>query len=88
MIPAAADIALIILSVATLLAFVRIWRGPSIEDRVVALDLLATIAVCAIAVYAVRHGAFVLLDVAVVLALIAFIGTVAFAHYVSRRRQV
>ncbi len=70
-----------------LIAFVRLARGPSLPDRVVALDLMGTLGVGFIAVYAVVTGQAVLLDVAIVLAMILFLGTVAFAHYLDRRVQ-
>jgi multicomponent Na+:H+ antiporter subunit F len=84
MVAIAADISLVILALSLVLAFVRLLRGPDMADRVVALDLMSTIGVCIAAVYAIRHEATVLLDIAIVLALIAFIGTVAFARYLER----
>jgi multicomponent Na+:H+ antiporter subunit F len=73
------------LTVAILLVFLRLVRGPKLPDRVVALDLLATIGMGVLAVYAIATDQQVLLDVAVVLALISFLGTVAFAYYVEQR---
>ena len=75
------------LSVALLLAFVRLARGPSLPDRVVALDLISVITVGIIAAYAIDAGQRVFLDAALVVALIAFLGTVAFARYVERRAR-
>ena len=75
------------LSAALLLAFVRLARGPSLPDRVVALDLTAVIAVGIIAAYAIDVDQRVFLDVALVVALIGFLGTVAFARYVERRAR-
>lgn len=80
----AVDATLSMLGLAALLAFLRLVRGPSLLDRVVALDLISTIAVGMIAVYAVHTREQVFLLVAVVLALIAFLGTVAFAYYIQR----
>ncbi|GAB4422204.1 MAG: cation:proton antiporter [Anaerolineae bacterium] len=77
-------VALPLLSIASVLAFVRLVRGPSLPDRVVALDLLITIGVAFIAVYAITMGQPVFLDVAIVLALTSFLGTIAFAYYVER----
>jgi multicomponent Na+:H+ antiporter subunit F len=74
-----------LLSVAIVLAFVRFVRGPSLPDRVVALDLIATLGMGVIAVYAIATDQPVFLDVAIVLALISFLGTVAFAYYIERR---
>lgn len=78
------DVVLAMLAVALLLAFIRLLRGPTLPDRVVALDLLSTLAVGIIAVYAMAMNEPVILDVGIVLALVTFLGTVAFAYYVGR----
>lgn len=72
------------LCLALLLAFIRLARGPSLPDRVVALDLIATLAVGWIGIYAVATNQLLFLDVALVLALIAFLGTVGFAYFVAK----
>jgi multicomponent Na+:H+ antiporter subunit F len=91
MIPAGSDVltitlngALIVLSVALLLALYRLVRGPSLPDRVVALDLTAILAVGVISVYSIATDQAALLDAALVLALIVFLGTVTFARYLER----
>jgi multicomponent Na+:H+ antiporter subunit F len=81
-----AVVVLVVLDVALLLAFVRLWRGPSLPDRVVALDLSGSLVVGIIAVYGILAGQPVFLDVAIALALVAFLGTVAYARYVERGR--
>ena len=73
-----------VLSTAMLLALVRLVRGPSLPDRVVALDLMATLVIGIVSAYAVATGQSAYLDVAITLALIAFLGTVAFAYYIQR----
>jgi multicomponent Na+:H+ antiporter subunit F len=73
--------------VAMFLAFVRLAWGPSLPDRVVALDLIGIISVGIIAAYDILTEQPVLLDAAIVVALVSFLGTVAFARYVERRRQ-
>lgn len=73
-----------VLSVAMLFAFFRLVRGPSLPDRVVALDLMATLVIGIVAAYSVATGQSAYLDVAIILALIAFLGTVAFAYYIQR----
>lgn len=74
------------LTVASLfLAFARLVRGPTLPDRVVALDLIGTLSVGFIAAYDVATEQPVLLDAATVVALVAFLGTVAFAHYIQRK---
>jgi multicomponent Na+:H+ antiporter subunit F len=75
---------LAILALAFVLAFVRLLRGPSLPDRVVALDLMASLAVGIMAVTAIGLDAPSLLQPALVLAFVAFLGTVAFARYVEK----
>jgi multicomponent Na+:H+ antiporter subunit F len=81
----AVTLSLAMAGLALFLAFVRLVRGPSLPDRVVALDLIGTLAVGVIAAYDIATEQPVLLDAATVVALIAFLGTVAFARYVERR---
>lgn len=78
-------VAFAFITIAMFLALWRIIRGPTLADRVVALDLMATLAVGFITVYAVMAGQTMFLDIAIVLALIAFLGTVAFAYFIEKR---
>lgn len=73
-----------LLIAAVLLCLFRVARGPSLPDRVVGLDLLSSVTVGFIAVYAVVSGEIIYIDVATVLALIAFLGTVAFAYFIEK----
>ena len=79
------EVVLGVLALAAVLGFVRLLRGPSLPDRVVAFDLLATVGVGISAVYSMAYDQPVFLDVAVILALISFVGTVAFARYIEER---
>jgi len=74
-----------LLGLGMLLTFIRVVRGPSLPDRVVALDLMATFIIAISAVYSVSSNEPSYLDAAVVLALITFLGTVAFAYYLHKR---
>jgi multicomponent Na+:H+ antiporter subunit F len=85
MIESVTGIALSVLAVSLVLTMIRLVRGPAIEDRIVALDLMATIAVCITVVMAIRYHSSELIDVAIILAVISFLGTVAFANYLERR---
>jgi multicomponent Na+:H+ antiporter subunit F len=71
---------------AFLLTLVRLVRGPTSADRVVALDVMAALTVGAIALQTLATGALAYLRVATVLALVGFLGTIAFAAYVARGR--
>jgi multicomponent Na+:H+ antiporter subunit F len=77
-----------VLSLALLLTFARLLRGPSLPDRVIALDMLATLGIGVVAVYAAFTGQPALLDVAILLALLVFLGTVGFAYYIERRGKL
>jgi len=79
------DILLTLLALPLAFGFVRLVRGPSLPDRVVALDFITAVAVAAAGVWAIITSNPVFLDVAMVLALISFVGTVAFARYLERR---
>ena len=72
----------VVLSV--ILAFIRMVKGPSLQDRVVALDFMtvAIVAFCGLA--AVRYSTTAFLDVALVLALVGFLATVALARFAER----
>jgi len=66
------------------LATVRLVRGPGLANRVVALDVIAVLGAALTAVLAIQFDVRVFLDVTVILALVSFIGTVAFAYYIER----
>lgn len=70
-------ISIIILVIGMVFAFIRLIRGPSLPDRVVALDVIATMAVGALSLVSIQTGQQILLDVALSIALITFLGTVA-----------
>ncbi|HSK93559.1 MAG TPA: monovalent cation/H+ antiporter complex subunit F [Candidatus Angelobacter sp.] len=70
-----------VLSLALAFALLRLMRGPTLPDRIVALELVATIFVGMVAVYAIGSRQPVYLDVGIVLALVAFLGAVAFARF-------
>lgn len=76
---------LAIVALAMALALVRMARGPTLPDRVVALDVVSNLAVGVIAASAIAFDEPLLLQPALVVALIAFVGTVAFARHLERK---
>lgn len=66
------------------LALLRIVRGPTVFDRVVALDLIGGVCLCIIVMFAIHFDQEVLLDAAFTIALVSFIGTVAFARFLGK----
>lgn len=81
-------VALVVLTLALLLALVRIVIGPTLADRVLALDLLTVVAMGFVGAIAVRTGLTLYLDIAIALALLGFLATIALARYIlTRARQ-
>lgn len=78
------QVTLVMLGAALLLSFVRLVRGPRLQDRVVAMDLIAILTVGIIVTDSAGTGKTALLDAASVIALVGFLGTVAYAWYVDR----
>ncbi|PLY14790.1 MAG: cation:proton antiporter [Sedimenticola sp.] len=77
-------IAAAIVGVALLLALYRFVKGPSDADRVVAFDVLTIISISAIVLAAFVEGRGIYLDVALVYALLSFLGVIAVARYLER----
>jgi multicomponent Na+:H+ antiporter subunit F len=75
--------ALVLSATLTLLVSYRVIRGPTVPDRVVALDTIGTNVVAIAVIYAVltRQGFFI--DVSLVLAIIGFVSTITVARYVT-----
>lgn len=76
-----------IIALSIFIVLLRVIKGPTIEDRIVAFDVLTAIGIAFIAVYAVKSYSVKLLDSGLILALLAFLGTVAFAYYLERRTR-
>lgn len=76
-----------ILVLSALLTLVRIVRGPSVLDRVVASDTLVSIVVCALGAYAALTEAWTTLPLLISLSLVGFMGSVAVARFVARDRD-
>jgi multicomponent Na+:H+ antiporter subunit F len=79
------SIAFAMLSLSLILALIRLILGPSLPDRVVALDFLVTLVLAMIGVYSIATGEVFMLRPAIILALLSFLGTVAFAYYLEKR---
>jgi len=78
------EITLLMLGVALLVAFIRLVKGPTLPDRIVAMDLFGVLVVGVIVVLAGWSGVRATLDAAIVIALVGFLSTVAYATYVER----
>ena len=84
MLDASSQITLVMLGLALLVAFIRLVKGPTLPDRIVAIDLFGVLVVGLIVVLAGWSGVRATLDAAIVIALVGFLGTIAYATYVER----
>lgn len=73
---------------AVALSLLRLVRGPSLPDRVVALDMMTVCIVAFCGLAAIRHGEAAFLDVALAVALVGFLATVALARFAERARSM
>ena len=84
MVEFATQFALVTLAISMLIAVIRLVKGPSLPDRVVAMDLLGVLVVGLIVVLSASTNVRATLDAAIVIALIAFVATVAYGTYIER----
>ena len=77
--------ALPVTAVSILLIFIRLVKGPTVEDRIISLDLLSIFGIAFIALYSIVSNETSFIDVGIILALLAFIGTAAFAYFIERK---
>lgn len=80
-------ISIIAMCVGVILVAIRFIIGPSIVDRLTALDLMSYNLIAIIALYAAISKETILIDTAVILSLIAFLGTLAFAYYLIKQSK-
>ena len=77
-------IALTMVAMAAGMTFIRLAKGPTLPDRVIAIDLIGVLLICLLVLMAGATAQQAFLDVAMVVALISFVGTVAYAQYIER----
>lgn len=80
----AVTIGLVLVGCAALIGTLRLWRGPTLADRVVALDMMTSAVIGFCGLFAVRTGIEGYLDIAVALALVSFVSVVALARYATQ----
>ena len=73
-----------VVTVAVILALIRAIRGPTSPDRVVAVDIMVTITVALMVLLALYFGRRIYLDVALIYAVLSFVGVIAIARYLDR----
>ena len=78
----AVQIAFALLSLSFLLTVLRVLKGPTLPDRILALDMLVAVGIGFIAVTGVASGVTFNVDIAIALGLVGFLATIAFARFV------
>jgi multicomponent Na+:H+ antiporter subunit F len=84
----AVQIALVLLSGSFLVTVFKVIYGPTLPDRVLALDMLVAVAIGFIAVLGIKTGYTLYLDIAIALGLVGFLATVAFARFILARGRI
>jgi multicomponent Na+:H+ antiporter subunit F len=83
----ATSVAFVLLGLAFAGVLVRFVRGPSLADRILALDSITVLAAGAIGVFAVRTGWLLYVDIAVAISLVGVLSTAALARYLMSRER-
>ena len=78
----AVRIALVVLSLSFLLTVLRVLKGPTLPDRILALDMLVAVGIGFIAVTGIASDVTFNVDIAIALGLVGFLATIAFARFV------
>ena len=78
-------ISLVFLTLSFFVTTYRVIVGPTLPDRIVALDMLVGVVMGFLAVIGVKTGYYLYVDIAIALGLVGFLATVAFARFVLER---
>ncbi len=79
-----AEVLMAVVSLSMFICFVRLYMGPTTPDRTVAFDLISVHAVGLLVLASMRFEDQVLLDAALITAILGFLGTVMFAHFIEQ----
>lgn len=80
------DIFLYILTALSFICLFRVIRGPSIPDRMVAIDIFGILVVGICALMVIKTGRQFIIDIGITWAILSFIGTITLAKYLSRKK--
>ena len=80
-------VCLSVLTISMVLSLIRLIIGPSLADRIIALEIMTFMIIGIVGIYSILTTQRAFLDVAVIISLISFLSTVAFAYYLERRIQ-
>jgi multicomponent Na+:H+ antiporter subunit F len=86
--PVVGTVVLGILGIGIVLSVIRLARGPTLADRVVAFDLITVHVMGMITTLAILSDEWVFLDAVIILTLLAFLATLAFARFITRTQKL
>ena len=77
-------IAIVLISLSLILSMARLVKGPTAADRVLALDTMSVIVTAALTLLAYYYQRYIYVDVALIYAVLGFIGVIIIARYLER----
>ena len=77
-------IAIVLISLSLILSMVRLVKGPTAADRVLALDTMSIIVTAALTLFAYYYQRYIYVDVALIYAVLGFVGVIIIARYLER----
>jgi multicomponent K+:H+ antiporter subunit F len=85
MIDIALDIALGVFALAMVMNLIRLFIGPAVSDRILALDTLNINALALLVLFGMKLGSDIYFEAALIIAMLGFVSTVALSKFVIRR---
>jgi len=76
--------AFIAVSISQVMAMIRLWKGPSTGDRILALDTMVINAIGLIVLVGIMQGTQIYFEATLIIAMLGFVSTVAYARFVLR----
>ena len=80
-------VVIVVLAASAILVLYRFIKGPTLPDRVTAIDLITTIVIAIIVVFSILWKSPNFFDVAMVLSLISFLGSISYAFFITKRNK-
>lgn len=81
------SVSFLLLLTALAISVIRLLKGPSVNDRIAAMDVIASIVMAFIIVYSIFINKAIYFDIPVIISLISFIGTVAISTYLKQKYE-
>ena len=81
------SVVIVVLTVSAILVLYRFIKEPKLPDRVTAIDLITTTVIAIIVVFSILWDSPNFFDVAMVLSLISFLGSMSYAFYLTKRNK-